>query len=428
MSPSSTSSEWLRDALDQRTVLVTLGSGGVGKTTLAATLALQAALRGRRCLVLTIDPARRLATALGLEALLPTPQRVPLDGLAASAAGGELWAMMLDAGQSFDALVRRHASSPEAQERITQHRLYRHMSEALAGTHDLAALEQLHDLHQQARYDLIVLDTPPKEHAFDFLDAPARFAGLLAQSRLRWLLEPMADPEGVGGLRHLTARLIVRTLSGFTGPDVLRDLATLTLALFDLGQGIEERAQRVEALLAGGSCGFFVVTRPDPMTVAEALGQHSKLRAKGFPFAGFLVNRCHALPASAPAADAGDALPAALAERLRREQGVPLERGLPLVTRLLEALELLRRTCQREAETLARLEQAWPPELAASERHLLRVPELDEEVHTVAQVLRFGERLLGGQGEQAQGSELEGACVALSGARAVEAGPPQPRR
>jgi len=405
-------SGWLSEQVRGKQVLVTLGSGGVGKTTLAATLALQGALHGRRTLVLTIDPARRLATALGLESIRPEPQRVQLEGVAAvpGQRHGELWAMMLDAAHSLEQLVTRHASSPEARDRILGHRLFQHMAEALAGSHDLAALEQLYDLVQQERYDLIVLDTPPKEHAFDFLDAPGRFVALLAQARLRWLLEPMAAGRAgrVSGLKGLPARLILRTLATFTGREVLRDLASLTLALFDLGTGLQERVATVEALLASERCSFLIVTRPEPFTVAEALGQRSKLCNKLLPFAGFVVNRCHVLPEGAERP--GGSGSAVAAELAAATEAAPLSVAPPeledLLARLHRGQELVRRLWDQERAAMGPLHLPC----GRSDAHrcprgacvvgdggvrVLRVPELNQEVHSLRQLLRFGADLLG---------------------------------
>ncbi|MBM4319733.1 MAG: ArsA family ATPase [Deltaproteobacteria bacterium] len=389
-------SHWLSRLLERQQVLVTLGNGGVGKTTLAAALALQGALRGRRTLVLTIDPARRLAGALGLEEFTAERQRVPLEGLVPATAGqpGELWVMMLDAPRTFAALVARHASNDEARERIFGHRLYRHMVDALAGSHDLAALEKLHELLEEHRYDLIVLDTPPKEHAFDFLDAPSRLLALVAQSRLHWLLLPMAGfgLQQVGGLRSLPTRLILRSLSRFTGQGVLQDLATLTLALLDLSTGFKERAARVEQLLASQGCSFLVVTIPDPFTAADALDQRQKLLDSGLPFAGFLVNRCQRIPSHAP--DEGEDMEQ-LAEQLSSQDEVagllPLVRLRPMLLRLGHGLALLRDIARQERETIARLRGQ-----GAASSPLLEIPELDEEIHSVRQLLRFGGLLVEG--------------------------------
>lgn len=385
---------WLGELIERQQVLVILGSGGVGKTTLAAAIALQGALRGRRTLVLTIDPARRLAGALGLEELTVERQRVPLEGLVpGTAVKGELWALMLDAPRTFDALVARYASSDEAKERILHHRLYRHMVDALAGSHDLAALEKLHELLDEGGYDLVVLDTPPKEHAFDFLDAPSRLLALVSQARLGWLLRPMAglgEPHRGGGLRMLPTRLILRTLSRFTGADVLRDLATLTLALLDLSAGFRDRVARVAGLLQSPDCSFLVATMPDPFTVSEAQGQRDKLLGSSLPFAGFLVNRCQRVPQHAPSADEDlEQLAEQLARQPEVAEIVPPSRLQPLLVRLGQGLSLLRELAEQERQAIARLRGQ-----AEDESPLLAIPELDEEIHSVSQLLRFGTLLV----------------------------------
>ena len=393
---------WLESLFLDKRVLVALGSGGVGKTTLAATIALQAALAGRRALVLTIDPARRLATALGLRELSAEPQRVPLTEMEPStpAGRGELQAMMLDASRSLDSLVSHHASTPEARERIFGHRLYRQMVEALAGTHDLAAMEELYKLVERDEHDLIVLDTPPKEHAFDFLDAPSRLIGLLAQTRLKWLLLRMTGLGKGSHLKDLTARLVLRTLSRFTGPEVLRDLASLSLAMLDLGEGLKQRSRRVQELLASEHCAFLVVTRPDPFTVNEALSQRRKLGKKGLPFGGFLVNRCHYLPEVSPGSGEDPLLLATLlSSRPEVADLLPPEQLRPLLERLLQGLELIRIISEQERSAIARLrrEGAGPvagPRPGSSQTPIMEIPELPEEIHSTPQLLRFGRRLI----------------------------------
>ena len=181
----------LSRALDQRHVLVVCGSGGVGKTTTAAALGVQAALRGRRVLVCTIDPSRRLATSLGLDRLPDKPRLLDLDRVAPERErGGALWAMTLDTKRTFDAIVVKHAEGAAARRRILENRFYQQVSSALAGSHEYMAMEKLLELSADERFDLVILDTPPTRHALDFLEAPERLMGFLDTGILRWFLRP----------------------------------------------------------------------------------------------------------------------------------------------------------------------------------------------------------------------------------------------
>ena len=183
------------DSALERQVVVCVGSGGVGKTTVSAALALQAAARGKKVLVCTIDPARRLANSMGLQSLTNAETRVPESALAATGAKvpGQLFAMMLDLKRSWDEVIERYAPNPERRAAILENRFYRQLSTALAGSHEYVAMEKLHALHQRGGYDLIVLDTPPTTNALDFLDAPNRVIDFLDSDAARWFTSgPMA--------------------------------------------------------------------------------------------------------------------------------------------------------------------------------------------------------------------------------------------
>jgi len=214
----------LHDIVASHEILVCVGSGGVGKTTSSAVIALHAALSGRKVLVLTIDPARRLANSLGLEGIDNEETRIDLKTLFPKELtdGGELWAMMLDMKQSFDSVVKRNLEG-ETAERILSNRIYQSFSSSLSGTHEYSAIERLCELASEGRYDLIVLDTPPTRHALDFLDAPQRLYDALDNSALQWLYKPALASGKVGlGLVKLGARGIRRTLGKLTG-SALRD-------------------------------------------------------------------------------------------------------------------------------------------------------------------------------------------------------------
>ena len=224
----------LAKMLVERRVVVCVGPGGVGKTTVAATVALRAAIEGKRVLVVTIDPARRLANSLGLERLGNVEARIGAEHFARSCITpkGELWAMMLDVKRTSDDLVARHSTSPEQAERIYGNRFYQTASTVLAGSQEYLAMEKLYDLHEEERFDLVVLDTPPTANALDFLDAPNRVLDVLSNDSLRWLATP-AVAAGKVGVRAvgMGSGYFIRQISKFAGVETLQALAEFLISM-----------------------------------------------------------------------------------------------------------------------------------------------------------------------------------------------------
>ena len=269
-------------------VLICCGSGGVGKTSLSAALALKLAVAGERVAVLTIDPARRLADSLQVGALGNAPVRVPLAGV------GSLDAMMLDARSTFDEMVRRFAADSAAAERVLANRYYQFASTRLGGSHEYMAMERLLDLAQSGRYDVVVLDTPPTRHALDFLRAPERMSGLMDQSVLRWLVLPSSD-RGWRAL-EIGSDVAQRVLQTLLGDGTIREIAEFFEAFRGLGEGMRQRSQAVRSLLRAPSTRFLLITSPAPASRADALHFLQVLREQHMPFAGFVVNRVAAPP------------------------------------------------------------------------------------------------------------------------------------
>jgi len=374
---SGRGSRALAAALAERRILVVCGSGGVGKTTTAAALALQAALEGRRVLACTIDPARRLATSLGLAALGGRPRALDLSGLEPGARG-TLWAMTLDTRRTFDALVEKHASSDAARRRILENRFYQQVSSALAGSHEYMAMEKLLELAADERFDLVVLDTPPTRHALDFLEAPARLMGFLDTSVLRWFLRPYF----VAG--RLTLKVATRTgafaldlADRVLGLQFLQDLSEFFLAFEGMYEGFKQRAERVHELLRGEDSGFVLVAGPARATLDEALYFYRRLREKDMPFVGLVVNRVHPDPLAETAA----------APRGTADLDPDLARGL------LRLMEDQSRVARRERRGIGRLaaEVAEP---------LVVVPELEADVHDLRGLREVGQMMLGGGGSR----------------------------
>jgi len=271
-------------------IVVCCGSGGVGKTTTAAALALRAAERGRRTVVLTIDPARRLAQSMGLRELDNAPRTV--DGVDASA-GGTLDAMMLDMKRTFDEVVLAHAS-PEKAAAVLDNPFYQALSTSFTGTQEYMAMEKLGQLRAQDSWDLIVVDTPPSRSALDFLDAPARLGSFLDGRLIRVLTAP-ARAGGRAGFRFVQVGLGVFTnaLTRILGGDLLRDVQTFVGALDSMFGGFRERAEQTYALLQNDETAFLVVAAPEADALREASYFVERLAGDGMPLAGMVLNRVH---------------------------------------------------------------------------------------------------------------------------------------
>ncbi len=296
----------LADLAGERGVVVCCGSGGVGKTTVAAAVAVEAAKKGRVACVVTIDPAKRLADALGLDTLSDTPSRV------AGVGPGELWAVMLDTRSTFDTVVRRYAADERQAEAILANRMYRNIAGALSGTQEYMAMEKLYELWSGSgdqTYDIVVVDTPPTRNALDFLDAPRRLTRFLDNRVFRLLLMPTrAYLRAVS----MATQAFLRTVTKVVGGEVVAD----TLAFFDafegMEQGFRERAQAVLDLLKDPTTAFVLVASARRDTVEEALYFAGRLADGGIKVAALVVNRVHpafglGLPPIPPAPD-GSAL------------------------------------------------------------------------------------------------------------------------
>jgi anion-transporting ArsA/GET3 family ATPase len=275
--------------LDTSDVIVCCGSGGVGKTTTAAVLGIEAARRGRRVVVVTIDPARRLADALGLEAgLSGEPQLITLPESSRGATAGELWAMMLDTPAMFDKVVRANAASDDQADRIVQNRFYRNMANALSGTQEFMASEALHELHGDERFDLVIVDTPPSRNALDFLDAPGVLTRFLDHKAFKLLMLPTRT-----GLKVLSAATqpLLKAIGRVVGSEVLADTVAFFQSFAGMESGFRDRADAVGQLLRAESTKFVLVASPQHDTVIEAVWFAEQLVAHQFVVSAAVVNR-----------------------------------------------------------------------------------------------------------------------------------------
>jgi anion-transporting ArsA/GET3 family ATPase len=286
--------ESLASLVMSRRVLVTAGAGGVGKTTTAAALGVAAAMRGKRVLCLTIDPAKRLAQSLGLqemttEARVVAPELFKAAGVEMT---GSLTAMMLDTKRTFDELVVRHSSSPQRAQALLQSRLYQYVAGSLAGTQEYMAMEKLAAVKMDPAYDLIVLDTPPTANALDFLDAPRRLTGALDSAAMRWFVEAF-EASGKFSLNLMAkgASVVLRGIGKITGGSFLQSLSEFIAQLNDLFGGFRKRAEFVEGMLRGDDLSFVLVTSPSLAALREMEFFSQRLTESRMREGAFVVNR-----------------------------------------------------------------------------------------------------------------------------------------
>jgi anion-transporting ArsA/GET3 family ATPase len=279
--------------VDSKRVLLCCGSGGVGKTTTAAALAFLAASRGRSALVLTIDPAKRLAQALGLDQLSHEPQHIDCSALAADS-GGSLHGMMLDTKRTFDHLVEKYAPDAEVRQRIFDNRYYQHISSSLAGSREFMAMERVYEIAIENQYDLVVVDTPPSQHALDFIDAPKRMFDLFEGRFVALLLKPyqLIGKRSFEFFRRGSEKPL-KFLEKLTGYQFLNELSEFFLAFTDMFEGFKQRSERVRELLLQDDSSFLLVCAPEPASLDQAERFFQRLRGEDLPVGGMIVNRVH---------------------------------------------------------------------------------------------------------------------------------------
>jgi anion-transporting ArsA/GET3 family ATPase len=371
----------LAEVLATHRVIVCVGSGGVGKTTTSAALAVRAASAGRNVLCLTIDPAKRLAQSLGLSPLHGGEQQVSADLFARYGVPcrGTLWAMMLDMKRTFDDLVERHASSSAQRQRIFANRLYQYVSTSLAGTQEYMAMEKLHAVRSDPRFDLIVLDTPPTTNALDFLDAPQKLVGAIDSPVMRWFVDTLKQAPGLS-LVSRGAAFVLKGLGRFTGTEFLQQVGQFVTELNDLFGGFRARAESVYEDLKGPDVAFVIVTSPAPSTVAEAIFLTRKLREYGITPRAMVINRVNTL--TAPEVPRPQ-----LAAELARAWPVP-ESTDGLLSRMLQARDDAMALVQRDQHGLERLQKAVGHDLPYVE-----VPAFARDVHDLGALSRLSNYL-----------------------------------
>ncbi len=374
--------------LAAKEIVITCGSGGVGKTTTAAAAAAMAAHRqGGRVLVLTVDPAKRLATALGLEGFGNEATRVPDSAFRRRGGAqprGELWAAMLDTKQSWDQLVRRHAPDARTAEQILTNKLYANISGRFVQSHEYIAMERLYELHQSGRYDLIVVDTPPTRNALDFLEAPSRMADFFSSRFLKLLAAPSRNR-----LVSAASRPFYSVADRVLGSQFLSDIGEFFTLFERMGPGFVQRARAVERVLHDRRTTFLVVTTLEAAPVHEAEYFVTSLDRMGFHLGALVLNK--ALPPWLLAE-----APARLADSLRESAGDTATRLAPALE--AESAQVQRVLCEvadafLNYQLVAQREAEQKAELSAHAEVLVTVPAFDQDIHDLAGLLRLGEAL-----------------------------------
>ena len=357
------------DVIAGKRIVICGGSGGVGKTTTSAAIAMGAAAAGRKVAVVTIDPAKRLANSLGLEELGNEPALVDPDLFAPAGVEmeGELWAMMLDPKRTFDDLIDRLAPNAKARDEVLDNRIYQELSNAVAGSQEFTAMAKLYELDRDHDFDLIVLDTPPSRNALDFLDAPDRLTQFFEGRALQVFLRPTGLAARVMGRG---TGMVFGVLKRVTGIDLLEDLAVFFRSLSGMIDGFKERAQAVNKLLADRGTVFLLITSPEREPVDEAIFFWRKLKAARMPFGGVVVNRVH-----------HDLLGGAEVDDVSHE--LTAELGDKLAGRVADNFRDYHVLARRDAHNIERLGKQLRDD------RLLLVPYLDEDVHDIEGLARL---------------------------------------
>ena len=383
--PAERSRGSLDRLLASKEIAITCGPGGVGKTTVAAaTAAMAACHHGGRVLVLTVDPARRLADALGLAGIGNAERQIPAEMFkeARSAPRGELWAAMLDTQASWDALIRRHAPDAHTRDQILANPLYRNISSRFVQSHDYIAMERLFEIHATGTYDLIVVDTPPSRHALDFLDAPRRMADFFSSRLLRWLIVPYRS-------RLVTAasRPFQQVADRILGTQFLTDISEFFILFQSMHQGFVERADAVVRLLGDRRTTFLVVSTLESSPLDEAEQFAAELGRRRLHLGAMVLNRTLPAYLRDPATEAAARSLGERAEEIAAHLPTDPAITVPLLREVAESFHNFGLVARREAEQR--------DELALSPEVLANAPALEGDVSNLAGLLQLGESIWG---------------------------------
>lgn len=380
--------------LEGKKTIVVVGPGGVGKTTSSAAIAVHAAQASLKVLVLTVDPAKRLANALGLKEL--GNQEVEISPSLFEAAGaplkphpvtgkkGQLFGMMLDVKSTFDALIERHAPSPEIRDQILNNPFYIQGSAAMAGSQEYMAMEKLYEIREERDYDLIVLDTPPTANALDFLRAADRLEDFVGSRAAKWLIQggKAASRLGFGLLKWNTH--LVRGLNKFVGADMFLNLLEFVQSFHVMYEGFQERSKKVKEILRSNDVGFVIVSSTDSVAVDEAIYFYEQLKAEGMPWLFSLVNRVRS-----PYLEEAewDGLESALEGHLK--DGLDAAQKERISAGILNSLKLWHALSEHDQRQVAALREAF-------HERLITIGLFEKDVHELKSLSEYGKRVAKG--------------------------------
>jgi anion-transporting ArsA/GET3 family ATPase len=358
-------------ALADKKLIVVCGSGGVGKTTTAASLGLRAAAEGKKVIVLTIDPAKRLATSLGLEKLTGKPRKISKEMLEAAVGPteGSLSAMMLDTKSTFDAIVTKYASSKETEKKILENKIYQHLSDMIAGSQEYMAMEKLYEIVSGGGYDLVVIDTPPTTHAIDFLEAPERMVNAIGNSMIHLLIKPaMAIGKTGFNLFSKGSAMILKVFDRITGFAFLQEISEMLFSFQDLLGGFKSRAEDVKKILQDPDTAFVLVAACEDKSVAEVKVFREKLSEAKLPLDGLIVNRVH------PEFSEYDDKARALKDRV----------GDALAEKMTDVFLDYQKVAKRDHVFIKELKKSLGPD-----RFITTVPLFETDIHDLAGLYRL---------------------------------------
>jgi anion-transporting ArsA/GET3 family ATPase len=387
--PSST----LDGLLSAKEIVIACGPGGVGKTTTAAAVGVMAAIKhGGKVLVVTVDPAKRLANALGLEGFGNAERRVPDEAFRAAGLKprGELWAAMLDTKESWDALIRRHAPDEKTREEILANPLYRNISGRFVQSHDYIAMERLYEIHSEGEYDLIVVDTPPTRNALDFLDAPQRLADFFSSRLLRWLIVPYRSR-----LVNVATKPFYQVADRILGTQFLADISEFFILFQSMYDGFVERAEAVGRLLSDRRTTFMVVSTLEAVPLREAEFFAAELTARKLHLGAIVLNKV--LPTYFQEAE-GAAIAEAMKERAD-DLTSALGPTLAAIDPALDDPDQIRRVLTEVANSflnfrvVALRESEEQAHLGTSPEVLASVPFFETDIYDLAGLVRLGEQI-----------------------------------
>lgn len=380
MNDSLDSHDPIAPLLESGRLIVCTGPGGVGKTTTAAALGLRAVLMGRKVIVLTIDPARRLANSLGLSELSNSPQQIDLEEnleeVPDSLGDGEFWAMMLDQKKTLDDLVKRFAPDPGAFERAQNNNIYRLLSSTLHGMQEYMALDKLHDLYTGGYFDLVVLDTPPTKNALEFLETPSRAKTFFDERIIKWFIPNRSKSSGLFGRVFDAGSVVLKLLSTIFGETFVRELTEFFETLEFLQQALQSRGEMIDFIMRDEQTHFFIITSADPRRMKEALFFHEKLAELNQRAEAFVINRV--IPNFDP--DDIESLSLSELEALARDADAGEELDA-LRGELERTYRSLSRLAVRDRDAIRGLADKVGAEV------LRRVPLLGQDVHSIEQLV-----------------------------------------